>query len=77
MGPVSWTDWHCKILSVWFGPDLQVEKNWSEVLEKADNLWLQRKLSLKGRADVCVTYIYPLYRFSVVPLPSAYLDMIK
>ena len=25
----------CKILGVWFGPDLQLEKNWSEVLEKS------------------------------------------
>ena len=31
---VSWTDGLCKILDTWFGPDLQLEKYWSEVLEK-------------------------------------------
>ena len=33
-GPFIWRDSPCKIFSVWFGPDLQLEKNWSEVLEK-------------------------------------------
>ena len=55
-GPFIWKDGPCKILGVWFGPDLQLEKNWSEVLEKlvaATELWLRRRLSLKGRAEVC------------------------
>ena len=53
----------CKILCIWFGPDLQLEKNWSEVLEKvvaAMELWLHRRLSLKGRAEVCCSHIYAL-----------------
>ena len=32
-GPFIWSDSSCKILGVWFGPDFQLEKNWSEVLE--------------------------------------------
>ena len=28
-GPFIWEDGPCKILGVWFGPDLQLEKNWS------------------------------------------------
>ena len=73
-GPFDWTDGPCKILGVWYGPDLQLEKNWSEVLEKvvaAVGLWLRRHLSLKGRAEVCVSHIYPIivYRLSVLPLP--------
>ena len=73
-GPFKWTDGPCKILGVWYGPDLQLEKNWSEVIDRvqnAVNLWSGRHLSLKGRAEVCVTYIYPLvvYRMSAIPLP--------
>ena len=65
-----WKDGPCKILGVWFGPDLQLEKNWSEVLEKvvaATELWLRWRLSLKGRAEVCCSHIYSLvvYRLSV------------
>ena len=36
-----------------FGPDLQLERNWSVVLAKVDAqvlTWLQKRLSLKGRA---------------------------
>ena len=72
-GPFIWKDCPCKILGVWFGPDLQLEKNWSEVLEKvvaATELWLRRRLSLKGRAEVCCSHIYSLavYRLSVLPI---------
>ena len=45
-GPFIWKDGPCKILGVWIGPDLQLEKNWSEVLEKvvaATELWLRRR----------------------------------
>ena len=62
-GPFIWKDGPCKILGVWFGPDHQLEKNWSEVLEKvvaATGLWLRRQLSLKGRAEVCCSDIYLL-----------------
>ena len=41
-----------KMLDIWFRPDLQLEKNWSEVLEKViamTELWLCRRFSLKGR----------------------------
>ena len=73
-GPFIWKDGPCKILGVWFGPD-QLEKNWSEVLEKvvaATELWLRRRLSLKSRAVVCCSHIYSLvvYRLSVLPIPS-------
>ena len=74
-GPFSWSDGPCKILGVWFGPDLQLEKNWSEVLKavrSAAALWISRNLSLKGRAEVCNSHIYPIfiYRLSVLPIPS-------
>ena len=64
-----------KILGVWFGPDLQLEKNWSEVLDKvvaATELWLCRRLSFRGRAEVCSSHIYSLavYRLSVLPIPA-------
>lgn len=41
-----------------------------------EGMVLLRKLSLKRRADVCVTYIYPfiLYRLSVLTLPIANRD---
>ena len=70
--PFIWKDGPCKILGVWFGPDLQLEKNWSEVLEKvvaATELWLRRRLSLKGQAEVCCSHFYSLvYRLSVLPI---------
>ena len=52
--------------------------NWSEVLEKvvaATELWLRRRLSLKGRAEVCSSHIYSLavYRLSVLPIPATIL----
>ena len=76
--PFTWKDSPCKILGVWFGPDLQLEKNWSEVLEKvvaATELWLRRRLSLKGRAEVCSSHIYSLvvYQLSVLPIPATIL----
>ena len=33
-GPFIWMEGPCKMLGVWFSPDLQLQKNWSEVLEK-------------------------------------------
>ena len=39
-GPFSWSDGPCKILGVWFGPDLQLEKNWSEVSGSGQGLHL-------------------------------------
>ena len=51
-GPFRWSDGPIKILGVWFGPDLQVEKNWSEVQAKVEariRRWFPRRLSLKGR----------------------------
>ena len=77
-GPFIWKDGPCKKLGVWFGPDLQLEKNWSEVLEKvvaATELWLRRRLSLKGRAEVCCSHIYSLVvnQLSVLPIPPTIL----
>ena len=61
-------------LGVWFGPGLQLERNWLGVRAKEEAqvvVWLQRRLSLKGRAEVCAVYItlLILYRLSVRPLP--------
>ena len=73
-GPFIWKDGPCKILSIWFGSNLQLEKNWSEVLEKiiaATELLLRRQLSLKGQAEVYCSHIYSLivYWFSGLPIP--------
>ena len=62
-GLFIWKEDPCKILGVWFCLDLQLENNWSEVLEKVvaeTELWLRRRLSLKGRAEVCCSHIYSL-----------------
>ena len=61
---------------MWFGPDLQLERNWSEVQAKVNaqvGIWLLRRLSLKGRAEACTTHVFPLilYRLAVLPLPKA------
>ena len=74
--PFRWSDGPVRILGVWFGPDLQLERNWSEVQAKLDaqvGTWLPRRLSLKGRAEACAVYVFPLilYRMAVLPLPKA------
>ena len=75
-GPFRWSDGPVCILGVWFGPDLQLERNWSEVQTKVNaqvGIWLSRRLSLKGRVEACITYVFPLilYRLAVLPLPQA------
>ena len=75
-GPFRWSDGPVRILGVWFGPDLQLERIWSEVQTKVNapvGIWLSRRLSLKGRAEACATYVFPLilYRLAVLPLPKA------
>ena len=75
-GPFRWSDGPVRILGVWFGPDLQLERNWSEVQAKVNaqvGIWPSRRLSLKGRAEACTTYVFPLilYRLAVLPLPKA------
>ena len=76
LGPFRWSDGHVRILRVWFGPDLQLERNWSEVQAKVNaqvGIWLSRRLSLKGRAEACSVHVFPLilYRLAVLPLPKA------
>ena len=61
---------------MWFGSDLQLERNWSEVQAKVNaqvGIWLSRRLSLKGRAEECAVYVFPLilYWLAVLPLPKA------
>ena len=75
-GAFCWSDGPVRILGVWFGPDFQLERNWSEVQTKVNaqvGIWLSRRLSLKGRAEACATYVFPLilYRLAVIPLPKA------
>ena len=44
--PFRWSEGPVRILGVWFGPDLQLERNWSEVQAKVDaqvGTWLPRK----------------------------------
>ena len=74
-GPFRWSGGPVRILGVWFGPGLQLERNWSEVQAKVNaqvGIWLSRRLSLKGRAEACAVYVFPLilYRLAVLPLPK-------
>ena len=60
--PFHWSDRPVRILWVWFIPDLQLERNCSEVQAKMNakvEIWLSRRLSLKGRAEVCAVYVSP------------------
>lgn len=52
------------------GSDLQLEKNSLEVREKAVRLSSRRRISLKGRANVCESHIWSifLYRLSIFPV---------
>ena len=70
-GPFRWSDRPIRIFGEWFTPSLQLEQNWSEVQAKVST-WLRRRLSLKGRAEACAAYIFPLilYHLSVLPLPK-------
>ena len=72
-GPFRWSGGPVRILGVWFGPDLQLERNWSEVQAKVNaqvRICLSRSLSLKGRAEACAVYVFPLilYRLAVLLL---------
>ena len=54
--PFHWNDGPIRILGVWFGPDLQLERNWSEVQAKPNaqvGTYLSRGLSSKGRVEAC------------------------
>ncbi len=57
------TDEPICILRVWFGPGLNLERNWSEVLNKVKaqmGTWFQMWLTLKCKAKVFAVYIFPL-----------------
>ena len=61
--PFRWSDGPVRILRVLFVPDLQLERNWSEVKAKVNaqgGIWLSRRLSLKGRAEACAVYVFPM-----------------
>ena len=62
-GPFRWSDRPVRILMVLFKPDLQLERNWSEVQAKVNaqvGIWLSRRLCLKGRVKACAVYVFPL-----------------
>ena len=66
----------CRWISMMYH-NLQLERNWSEVHAKVNaqvGIWLSRRLSLKGRAEACAAYVFPLilYRLAVLPLPKAH-----
>ena len=57
------------------GSDQQLERNWLEVRAQVEVhvvVWLRRWFFLKGRAEVCAVYLFPLIfcRLSVLPLPK-------
>ena len=60
-GLFHWSDGAVCILGMWFGPGLQMEQGWSEVPAKVDaqvGTWLRKRLSLKGRLEVCAVFIF-------------------
>ena len=64
-------------LGLWFGPSLQLKRNWLEVGAKVEaqvGTRFRRRLSLRGKAEVCAVYIFSLilYRLSVLPLPRGH-----
>ena len=62
-GPFRWSDGPIRILEVWFGPDLQLKRNWPEVHAKVNaqvGICLSRRLSLKGRVEACAEFAFPL-----------------
>ena len=68
--PFCWSYGPNRILGVWFGPDLQLERNWPEVQAKVNaqvGTWLSRRLSLKARVGACTVYVFPLILY--LPLP--------
>ena len=72
-GPFHLSDGPVRFLGVWFGPDLQLERNLSEVQTKVEvqvATWLPRRLSLKGRAEACAVFLVILYRLTVLPQPK-------
>ena len=76
-GLFYWSDGPVRILGVWFGPYLQLKRNWSEVQVKVNaqvGTWLSRRLFLKGRAEACAVYVFPLilYRLVVLLLSKAH-----
>ena len=46
-GPFRWSDELVRILGVWFGPDLQLDRNWAEVQAKV-NAQAFKEVVLKG-----------------------------
>ena len=74
--PFRWSDGLIRILEMWFGPNLQLERNWSEVHAKVNvqvGIWFSRSLSLNGRAGACAICVFPLilYQLAVLLLPKA------
>ena len=71
-GRFRWSDGPVCILRVWFGPGFKLEWNWSEVranVEALESTWLRKRLSLKGRAEMCAVH-FPLDPFPVVRISS-------
>lgn len=67
-----WTEGLRKILKIWFGPDLQADKNQDDEANEVVSLnkkWSEEKLSLKGRVEVMNAFIATviIYFLTVVP----------
>ena len=66
-GPFRWSDGPVRILGAWFGPDVQLERNWSEVQAKVNaqvGIWPFKEVVLKGQGG-CVRRV----RLPLDPLP--------
>lgn len=58
-----------KIFVIWFGPNLQVEMNWSKVLENVEaevNLWCRSKHFWKESTELYISYVYFIYSLSTL-----------
>ena len=75
-GPFRWSDGPVRILAGVVRARPPTGAKLSEVQAKVNAqvaTWLSRRLSLKGRAEACAVYVFPLilYRLAVLPLPKA------
>lgn len=70
-----WTDGRVKLIEIWFGPNLQVNKNLEERTNRVTSLtqkWVERKLSLESWTAIVDGFIVAVIvsRLTIVPCPS-------
>lgn len=75
-----WTEGLVKLLSLLFGPGIQIEKNWGRLMSRMplfQQKWAERKLSLKNWDVVLNTYIAPDIYFPLTAVLCLKPNMMK